>query len=81
MIEEPKPEDPNTEDPRPKRLERRMDVQQPEKGEVKLSREIQVKIGQQLRAMYSDVVDQGVPERFVDLLRKLDEEGGKKGDE
>jgi hypothetical protein len=79
MIEEPKPEDPNTEDPRPQRLERQMDVQ-PEKGEPKLSRDIQVKIGQQLRAMYTDVVDQGVPERFVELLRKL-EEGEPKGDE
>lgn len=37
-----------------------------------LDRQIQAKIGQQLRSMYDDVVDQGVPDRFVDLLRKLD---------
>jgi hypothetical protein len=37
-----------------------------------LDRQVQAKIGQQLRAMYDEVVDQGVPDRFVDLLKKLD---------
>ncbi len=37
-----------------------------------LNREIQTKIGQQLRAMYDDVVQEGVPDRFADLLRRLD---------
>jgi hypothetical protein len=37
-----------------------------------LNREIQTKIGQQLRAIYDDIVDQGVPDRFADLLRNLD---------
>lgn len=37
-----------------------------------LDRQIQAKIGQQLRSMYDDVVDQGVPDRFVELLKKLD---------
>ncbi|MTW18059.1 hypothetical protein GJ689_17815 [Rhodoplanes serenus] len=37
-----------------------------------LNREIQTKIGQQLRAVYDDIVDQGVPDRFADLLRNLD---------
>jgi hypothetical protein len=79
MIEDPKPEDPSAEDPGPDRLERSMDVESgPEKGEARLTREIQIKIGQQLRAMYADVVDQGVPDRFVELLRQLDEEGSKK---
>jgi hypothetical protein len=82
MTEEPKPEDPNSEDPRPDRLERSMDVKSDtDKGEARLTRDIQIKIGQQLRAMYTDVVDQGVPDRFVELLRQLDEEGGKKGKE
>lgn len=47
-----------------------------------LSRDIQAKIGQQLRAVYDDIVDQGVPDRFVELLRSLDNDGGdsKKGD-
>jgi Anti-sigma factor NepR len=82
MIEEPKPEDPKAEDPRPKRLEKPMDVQsEADKGEARLTRDIQIKIGQQLRAIYTDVVDQGVPDRFVELLRRLDEGGEKKGEE
>jgi hypothetical protein len=39
----------------------------------KLGSEIKAKIGQQLRGMYADVVNQGVPERFTEILRKLDE--------
>ncbi|HMN51436.1 MAG: hypothetical protein KF794_00980 [Xanthobacteraceae bacterium] len=38
----------------------------------KLDRQIQARIGQQLRAMYDDVVEEGVPDRFTDLLKKLD---------
>jgi hypothetical protein len=41
-----------------------------------LNREIQTKIGQQLRAIYDDVVDQGVPDRFIDLLRDIEGEPG-----
>jgi hypothetical protein len=37
--------------------------------------EIQSRIGHQLRAMYDDVVRQGVPDRFQDLIRKLDQPG------
>jgi hypothetical protein len=37
-----------------------------------LNREIQSKIGQQLRAMYDDVVQEGVPDRFAELLRRID---------
>lgn len=37
-----------------------------------LNAEIQSRIGHQLRAMYDDVVKQGIPERFADLLRQLD---------
>jgi hypothetical protein len=43
----------------------------PPKG--RLSRDTQRKIGQQLRAMYTDVVNEGVPDRFADLLRRLDD--------
>jgi hypothetical protein len=38
-----------------------------------LDRQIQAKIGQQLRSMYDEVVDQGVPDRFAELLKKLDD--------
>lgn len=44
----------------------------PPKNTAKLGRDIQAKIGEQLRAMYGDVVDQGVPDRFAELLGKID---------
>lgn len=44
--------------------------------EATLGREIQTKIGDQLRAMYDDVVSQGVPDRFAELLKRLDQKGG-----
>jgi hypothetical protein len=37
-----------------------------------LNAEVQARIGHQLRAMYDDVVRQGVPDRFAELIRKLD---------
>lgn len=37
-----------------------------------LGSDVQAKIGQHLRAMYDDVVRQGVPDRFMELLAKLD---------
>jgi hypothetical protein len=39
-----------------------------------LNAEIQARIGHQLRALYDDVVRQGVPDRFADLIRQLDEQ-------
>ena len=42
-------------------------------GPARLSTEVQRKIGGQLRAMYDDVVKQGVPDRFNQLLSQLDE--------
>lgn len=38
-----------------------------------LNRRIQKRIGQQLCAMYNDVVRQGIPDRFNELLRQIDE--------
>ncbi|MET0546747.1 MAG: NepR family anti-sigma factor, partial [Caulobacterales bacterium] len=32
--------------------------------------------GQQLRAIYDNVVDEGVPDRFADLLRQMDKPAG-----
>ena len=40
-----------------------------------LNAEIQSRIGHQLRAMYDDVVRQGVPDCFAELIRKLDASG------
>ena len=45
-----------------------------------LNAEIQSRIGHQLRAMYDDVVRQGVPDRFVELIRKLDEPEAETGE-
>jgi len=39
---------------------------------VKLGPDIKAKIGQQLRLMYNEVVDQGVPVRFVEILKRFD---------
>ena len=51
----------------------------PLQNNATLGREIQSRIGDQLRAMYDDVVRQGVPDRFADLIRKLDQPGAQGG--
>jgi hypothetical protein len=43
----------------------------PSEKPAKLSREVQARLGQQLRAMYDDVVNQGVPDRFTDLINRI----------
>jgi hypothetical protein len=37
-----------------------------------LNRDIQSKIGDQLRALHDNIVREGVPDRFLDLLSRLD---------
>jgi len=44
------------------------------KTEVRLGREVQARIGQQLRAMYDQVVKEGVPPHIAELLRRLAEQ-------
>jgi Anti-sigma factor NepR len=46
----------------------------PHKPEARLGREVQARIGQQLRAMYNDVVNQGVPQHISDLVRRLSDQ-------
>ena len=46
---------------------------------AKLGRDVQARLGQQLRAMYDDVLSQGVPDRFADLLNRIDSNGNKDG--
>jgi hypothetical protein len=46
----------------------------PHRPEARLGREVQARIGQQLRAMYDDVVNQGVPTHIDDLIRRLSEQ-------
>jgi Anti-sigma factor NepR len=40
---------------------------------AQLGTDIKAKIGQQLRLMYDEIVDQGVPERFTEILHGLDD--------
>jgi hypothetical protein len=40
---------------------------------ARLDRDIQHRIGDKLRAMYGDIVDQGVPDRFTTLLQQLED--------
>ncbi|HZP70535.1 MAG TPA: NepR family anti-sigma factor [Pseudolabrys sp.] len=49
----------------------------PSSKPAKLSRDVQARLGQQLRAMYDEVVNQGVPERFSELINRLDGDGKK----
>jgi len=36
--------------------------------------EVQTQIGRQLRSIYNDVLNQPIPDRFLDLLQKLDDD-------
>jgi len=42
-----------------------------------LGEDVRGKIGRHLRDMYDDVVAQGVPDRFVDLLNRLERQNEK----
>ena len=44
-------------------------------SEPGLNRQIQSRIGDQLRAMYDDLMQQPVPDRFAGLLGRLDQRG------
>ena len=44
------------------------------KPEVRLGREAQARIGQQLRDMYQTFVHEGVPEHLTDLINRLSEQ-------
>ena len=40
---------------------------------AKLGTDVKAKIGARLRQIYNEIVDQGVPERFANILRGLDD--------
>ena len=65
---EPVAEKPETEDPMAS------PAPVPTRPEARLGREVQARIGQQLRAMYNDVVNQGVPQHLADLVRRLSDQ-------
>ena len=48
------------------------------KTQAALGRDVQAKIGQQLRSYY-DALIEPTPDRFAEILRKLDKPDGKEG--
>ncbi len=48
----------------------------PKRKDASLGRDVQAKIGHQLRAYYDGLIEP-TPDRFVDLLRQLDKPGDK----
>jgi len=52
---------------------------QTDREKVTAVRARQRAIGRELRRMYDDVVQEPVPDDFLDLLRKIDEAAEKKG--
>jgi Anti-sigma factor NepR len=55
------------------RIQSDMGVYENPESTVKLGTDIEAKIGLQLRAMYSQVLSQGIPDRFAKILDRLDE--------
>ena len=55
------------------RIRSDMGVYENPESTVKLGTDIEAKIGLQLRAMYSHVLSQGIPDRFAKILDRLDE--------
>jgi hypothetical protein len=47
-------------------------ISNPPPQEATLEADVQVQIGRQLRAVYDEVVGEGVPERFLQLLEELE---------
>ncbi len=59
---------------KPSRQRQSMKLQGSEmKPVAKLGTDVKAKIGQQLREIYDEVVNQGVPERFAEILHGLDD--------
>jgi Anti-sigma factor NepR len=51
----------------------------PQRRKSSLSREVQIEIGKRLEIPYNEIVNEGVPDRFVELIRRLETEGVKEG--
>ena len=49
-----------------------MKAEKTKRKKGRLSADIQYKLGQQLRAMYTDVVNEGVPDQFSELIQRLE---------
>jgi Anti-sigma factor NepR len=55
--------------------------EQPDRERVLAARARQRAIGRDLRRMYDEVVQEPVPEEFIELLRRIDEGQAKKDEE
>jgi hypothetical protein len=67
--------DPETADPA-ETMETRPSTVKKGKGQAALGRDIQAKIGQQLRSYY-DALIEPTPDRFSELVKQLEKQGGK----
>ena len=54
---------------------------QTDRDKITAVRARQRAIGRELRRMYDEIVQEPVPDDFMDLLRKIDESANKKGKE
>jgi hypothetical protein len=75
MKERNSPDDPGSDES----MESRPTTMRKGKGQAALGRDIQAKIGQQLRSYYDTLIEP-TPDRFADLLRQL-EKPAKEGSE
>jgi hypothetical protein len=69
--------EPESDKPEPDKPRTRDSMGKPatlQKPDARLGREVQARIGQQLRAMYDEVVNQGVPQHINDLIRRLSDQ-------
>jgi hypothetical protein len=64
---------------KPKQAQQQPEIDLPESELIELRAAIKATIGQQLRSMYGEVVNEGVPDRFAHILRGLDDpaDGGR----
>jgi hypothetical protein len=76
MKERKPPELPETDQP----METRPNTAMKKGKQAALGRDIQAKIGQQLRSYY-DALIEPVPDRFSELLEQLEKPAGKEGSE
>jgi hypothetical protein len=70
MKERKSPEDPGSDE----EMDIRPSTMKKGKGQAALGRDIQAKIGQQLRSYYDTLIEP-TPDRFADLLRQLEKPG------
>jgi hypothetical protein len=73
-MKERKPDNTGADEP----METRPATMKKGKGQAALGRDVQAKIGQQLRSYY-DALIEPTPDRFADLLRRLEKPDSEKG--